>query len=64
MKDKKDRSKVGDYFDFREVIGYFFRSKDAGRPASFSLRAMHGINKISIIMFLFGIIFLISKHIF
>jgi hypothetical protein len=54
-------SKVKEYFRLGEVFGYFFRKKDPTRPSNFNLRMMHGINKISIIMFLIGIIFIIVK---
>lgn len=54
-------SKVKEYFRLGEVFGYFFRKKDPTRPTNFNLRMMHGINKISIIMFLIGIVFIIIK---
>ena len=54
-------SKVREYFRLGEVFGYFFRKKDPNRPTNFNLRMMHGINKISIIMFLIGIVFIIVK---
>ncbi|MEM8966021.1 MAG: DUF6728 family protein [Bacteroidota bacterium] len=62
--DKKDQNSLKDYFAFGEVFGYFFRKKDPNRKTNFNLRMMHGINKISIIMFLLGIIFLIIKNVF
>jgi hypothetical protein len=51
-----------EYFQFGEVLGYFFRKKDPNRPSSFNLKMMHGINKISIIIFLLGVVFLILKR--
>ena len=45
-----------DYFKLGEVTGYFFRKKDPSRPTNFSIRAMHGVNKLSILM--------IIKHLF
>lgn len=56
--------KLKEYFGFKEVLFYFFRKKDPNRPTNFNLRMMHGINKISIIMFLIGIIFVIAKKFF
>jgi hypothetical protein len=53
--------KLKEYFGLSEVLMYFFRKKDPDRPTSFNLRMMHGINKISIIMFLVGIIFILVK---
>ncbi|WP_187260717.1 DUF6728 family protein [Pontibacter beigongshangensis] len=49
-------------FDFTEVATYFFRKKDPQRKSNFNLRAMHTINKISIIMFLLGAVYFIIKH--
>lgn len=61
--ERKDENSLKDYFSFGEVFGYFFRKKDPNRKTNFNLRMMHGINKISIIMFLLGIIFVILKNI-
>jgi len=55
-------SKIKDYFRLGEVFGYFFRKKDPSRPSNFNLKMMHGINKLSILMFLIGIVFLIIKN--
>ncbi|MEJ8802372.1 DUF6728 family protein [Pontibacter sp. H249] len=49
-------------FDFKEVATYFFRKKDPNRKTNFNLRAMHTINKISIVMFLAGAIYFIITH--
>ncbi|WP_369410463.1 DUF6728 family protein [Pontibacter qinzhouensis] len=49
-------------FDFSEVATYFFRKKNPNRKSNFNLRAMHTINKISMLMFLLGIIYFIIKH--
>ena len=43
---------IKEYFAVSEVFTYFFRKKDPSRPTNFSLRAMHGVNKLSIIVFL------------
>ena len=45
-----------------EVGGYFFRKKDPTRPTNINIKMMHGINKISIVIFLLGVIFLIVKR--
>ena len=58
----KKSSRLFDFFKVGEVGGYFFRRKDPSRPSNFNLRMMHGINKISIIVFLLGVIFLLLKH--
>jgi hypothetical protein len=44
-----------------EFFSYFFRKNDPDRPKNFNISAMHTINKISILMFLIGIIMLIIK---
>ena len=59
--EKKEQKGVGYYFGFKEVFTYFFRKKDPNRKSNFSLKAMHTINKISIVMFLLGVIFFIFK---
>ena len=50
-------------FDFGPVLGYFFRKKDPNRPSNFNLKVMHGINKISIIMFLIALTIMIVRFI-
>ena len=59
---KKEENSVKEYFSFGEVFGYFFRKKDTNAKPNFNLRMMHGINKISIIVFLLGITFFILKR--
>lgn len=50
-------------FDFSQVWGYFFRKKDPNRPSSFNLKAMHTVNKISIVMFLIAAAVIIGRFI-
>lgn len=50
--------KTKQYFELGEVFGYFFRKKDPNRPTNFNLRSMHFINKLSMAIFLVGIIIL------
>lgn len=50
-----------EFFRLGEVGGYFFRKKDPARPSNINIRMMHGINKISILIFLLGVLFLIFK---
>jgi hypothetical protein len=50
-----------DFFKLGEVGGYFFRGKDPSRATNINLKMMHGINKISILIFLFGVLYLIYK---
>jgi hypothetical protein len=53
-----------EFFQLGEVGGYFFRKKDSARPSNINIKMMHGINKISIIVFLLGVLFLILKRFF
>lgn len=61
MNNKKESWR--DYFALGEVWGYFFRKKDPNRPSNFNLRMMHGINKISILMFLAGMLYIIFTRV-
>lgn len=46
-----------------ELLTYFFRKKDPSKKVSINLRLMHGINKISIIIFMIAVIIIITKYI-
>ena len=59
---KRTKNTLGDMFALGEVFGYFFRKKDPNRVTNFSLKTMHVINKISITMFLVGVLYLIIKR--
>ncbi|MCR9249928.1 MAG: hypothetical protein NXI20_05865 [bacterium] len=62
MEEKEEEKKdVGYYFNFKEVVTYYFRKKDPSRPSNTNLKLMHGINKISIIMFLICLIVIITR---
>ncbi|XOV95213.1 MAG: DUF6728 family protein [Bacteroidota bacterium] len=54
---------LGYFFNFKEVLGYYFRKKDPNRKPDINLRMMHGINKIAIIMFLVALIVIITRFI-
>jgi hypothetical protein len=51
-------------FNLNEVATYFFRKKDPNRKTNFNLRSMHFINKLSMSMFLAGLIYMASKYLF
>ncbi|MCX8490249.1 MAG: hypothetical protein ORN54_04200 [Cyclobacteriaceae bacterium] len=51
-----------DFFSLGEVGGYFFRKKDPNRPSNINIRMMHGVNKISIVIFLVGVFYLVLKR--
>jgi hypothetical protein len=58
-------NKVKEFFQLGEVGNYFFRvfkKSDPDNKPNFNLRMMHGINKISILMFLFAFIIWLVKR--
>lgn len=61
--EEKQKTEKTNYFDFTEVLTYFFRKKDPNRPSNFNIKAMHTINKISMLMFLAAVIFMIVRAI-
>lgn len=62
-KNTEEQKNAGYYFDFKEVLTYFFRKKDPNRPTNINLKMMHGINRISIIIFLICVIVIITRAI-
>jgi hypothetical protein len=61
---EKTRHSWKEYFNLGPVLGYYFRKKDPSRPNNFNLRMMHGINRISMIMFLICLIIIIVRRFF
>ena len=59
---KKERHGLKEFFTLGEVGRYFFRKNDPSRPNNINIRMMHGINKISIIIFILGVLFIIIKR--
>jgi hypothetical protein len=60
-----EKNQVKEFFKLGEVGNYFlniFRKPDPNKPTNFNLRMMHGINKISILVFLFALIVWIIKR--
>lgn len=60
---EKNKGKIKEFFSLGEVGGYFFRKKDPSHPTNINLKMMHGINKISIIIFLAGVFYLVIRAI-
>lgn len=58
------KSRLKEFFAMSEVAGYFFRKKDPNRPSGINLKLMHGINKISIVIFLLAFLFWLYKRLF
>ena len=51
-------SRLKEQFKLGEAFSYFvtvFKKPDPNKPTNINLRMMHGINKISILMFLFAL---------
>ena len=59
--DEEKKTNVKEFFSLGEVGNYFFRKKDPNRPSNINIKMMHGINKLSIVIFLLGVIYLIWK---
>ena len=59
---KKKQNKISYYFDFSEVLNYFFRKKDPNKKTNFSLKAMHTVNKLSILIFIFAVLVIIIRR--
>ncbi len=60
--EEKKKLSVREFLSLGEVGGYFFRKKDPSRPMNINIKMMHGINKISIVVFLVGVLYLILKR--
>jgi len=59
---EKKKLTFKEFFSMGEVGGYFFRKKDPSRPSNINIKMMHGVNKISIIIFLVGVIYIILRR--
>jgi len=55
---------IKSFFQFGEVFKYFFRRKESNTRPDINLRIMHGINKLSIIIFIIAILILIGRQLF
>lgn len=59
------KNRIIEQFRIGEVFSYFvrvFKKNDPAKyPSNFNLRMMHGINRISIIMFLFCVLVMIYR---
>ncbi len=64
MEEQKSNGSWKEYFQLGDVFSYFtriFKKSDPNKPTNFNLRMMHGINKISILMFLFALIVMLTR---
>ncbi len=60
-KEDTGKNDVGYFFNFKEVLFYYFRKKDPNRKPDLNLKMMHGINKIAIIMFLVALVVIVVR---
>lgn len=58
---EKQKRSWKDFFQLGEVGGYFFRGKDPNRPSNINIKMMHGVNKISMLMFLACVLIIIGR---
>jgi hypothetical protein len=61
---KENKNRVKEFFQLGELGGYFFRKRDPNKPKDFTLKAMHIINKIAILMFLICLLVILKRYIF
>lgn len=56
--------KTNSYTMWKQILEYLYlRKKDPNAPKSLDLKFMHGMNRISIFMFLFALIVLLIRYI-
>ena len=62
----QEQKKLGfkEFFKMGEVGEYFFRKKNSSRPNNINIRMMHGVNKLSIVIFLLAVIYMVVKRFF
>ncbi len=60
---KKSKLSFREFFQLGEVGAYFFRKKNADRPNNINIRMMHGVNKISILIFLLAVIYFVVRRV-
>lgn len=58
----EEPKKKKNFFGLGEMWGYYFRKKDPSRPTNFNIKAMHTINKISMLMFLICVIVIVFRR--
>ncbi len=64
LMEKRQKNTLRDYLNLGPVGAYFIRVFGKGNPndrPNFNLRVMHGINRISILMFLFCLVVIVTR---
>jgi hypothetical protein len=57
----KQKKSWKDFFQLGEVGNYFFRGKDANRPSNINIKMMHGVNKLSMLIFLVCVLVIVGR---
>lgn len=60
----REKNTIKEYFRLGDVARYYFRKKDPNKKVDVNTRMMHGINKITIVIFLAAVIYLIIRNVF
>lgn len=60
QQDKQKRT-WKDFFQLGEVGNYFFRGKDSERPSNINIKMMHGVNKLSMLIFLVCVLVIVGR---
>ena len=62
----KEKNSFKDYFAVNDVFKYFLRvfKKDPNAKGNLNLKMMHGVNRISILVFILAVIVLITRRLF
>jgi hypothetical protein len=50
-----------EFFQLGEVGNYFFRGKDPNRPSNINIKMMHGVNKLSMLIFLVCVLVIVGR---
>lgn len=58
----KPKLTVKEFFSLGDVGKYFFRSKESNKPANVNVKIMHGINRLAIVIFLAGVIYIVFRY--
>jgi hypothetical protein len=64
MSSTPEKNTLRSYFELGDMFKYFVRVFKKQETGNFNLRMMHGINKVSILMFLFALVFWTFKRLF
>ncbi len=57
----KEKRSWKQFFQLGEVGGYFFRAKDPNRPSNINIKMMHGVNKLSMLIFLVCVLVIVGR---